>query len=348
MAWSAADDADWLAVTPDSGSTTTATVDLVVSIDAAGLTEDESPYAAQITISATGAENDPQVIDVTLTIGGLADCLPLDDIDEDTTLMAGCYLADSNVDVGGDARLTIDPGVTIYFEQDTRLLVGSGAELVAAGTVNQPIVLTGTESTRGYWRGLKFSSSNSFNNQLDYVTIEYGGSEYEGNLVVGEGLGYPSRCSITNCTFRESGQYGLSIDGDAVIEEFAGNIMTANALGAARVHSNGAGYLDDTSSYSGNDVDVVVLSGSPVDQDQTWPAIDADYLVSSNLTVDADLTIAAGARLLFQQDTGMIVNGALSAIGTEAAPILFTAPGSHARLLGWAGVLRLELLRQST
>ena len=74
------------------------------------------------------------------------------------------------------------------------------------------------------------------------------------------------RCTITNCTLRESGQYGLTIDQYSVVEGFSGNTLTASALGAASVHCDSAGYLDDSSTYSGNDVDVVVLTGKIVDR----------------------------------------------------------------------------------
>lgn len=334
--WSVAADAAWLSVEPSNGSITTEAVDLVVSVSPAALDAQVAPYAAQITVTADGADNSPQTVEVTLTVTSLEDCQPLGgSVSEDLTLVAGCYLAGSNVSIGGNATLTIEPGVTIVFQQDARLTVGADACLSAVGTAEQPIVLTGAEAIRGYWDAVYFNASNDFQNRLDHVTIEYAGSALTGSLYLGGGV----RLDITDCTLREGAHYGLYMDQHVEIGEFAGNALTANADGAAAVHAHSVGFLDETSTYAGNDRDVVQLFGSSVDRDQTWPAIDVDYVVASKPTVNALLTISPGVRLIFQQDMGLTIgpDGELSAAGTADRPIVMTG---EEQIRGfWDGVL---------
>ena len=78
-------------------------------------------------------------------------------------------------DVSVAAGLTLDPGVTLVFEQERKLTVEDGGRLSAVGSAAAPIVFTGEEAVRGYWAGLVFDSSGAAENRLENVTIEYGG-----------------------------------------------------------------------------------------------------------------------------------------------------------------------------
>ena len=65
--WSATDDADWLTLSPTSGSCSSGeTDDVTVSVDVAGMTTGD--YSATITISAPEATNTPQTVAVNITI----------------------------------------------------------------------------------------------------------------------------------------------------------------------------------------------------------------------------------------------------------------------------------------
>ncbi len=326
LEWSVSDNADWLLVTPTSGSTTTGAETLTVSVDTTGLTAAGLPYTAQITVNATGATNTPRTVNVTLTLTAVT-CLTISGtIDTDTTLSAACYIVESDITVSGGATLTIQPGVTLRFQQGHDMSISSDGRLSAVGTASQPILFTGEEAIRGYWGGLRFYQSNSTDNQLNHVTIQYGGGYHNANLYLDGSSSSPVRLDITNCTLRESETYGFSFDVDTIIGEFNGNTITANTLGAGNLAADVAGYLDDTSTYTGNDEDVVAIWGSTVYADQTWPGIDADYLFTGDITVSAYLTIAPGARLVFQTGNDMSVtsSGQLAAVGTTDQPIVFT------------------------
>jgi hypothetical protein len=260
-------------------------------------------------------------------------------INTDTTLQAGCYLAESDVSVSGGATLTINPGVTLRFEQGHDMTISSDGRLSAVGTALLPILFTGEEAIRGYWGGLLIYQSNSTVNQLDYVTIEYGGGYHDANLKLDGSASSPARLNITNCTLRESETYGFNFDGDTIIGEFSGNTITGNTLGAGLASADVVGYLNDTSTYAGNDEDVVAVRGSTVYSDQTWPGIDADYLITGDIGVSGALTIAPGARLVFQAGETMSVNasGTLVAVGTTDEPIVLS--GNEQTRGYWGGLL---------
>ena len=64
--WSASDDADWLALSPTSGTSTGETDNVSLSVNISGL--GAGSHNATITISATGATNTPRAVSVNLTI----------------------------------------------------------------------------------------------------------------------------------------------------------------------------------------------------------------------------------------------------------------------------------------
>ena len=126
-------------------------------------------------------------------------------IREDTTLTAGTYLAESNLTVS-EGTLTLAPGVTIVFSQGRSMSVTANGRLHAVGTEALPITLTGAEALRGFWGGLRFYQSNSLDNDLEHVLIEYGGGYYEANVYVCGSSGAPARVRLVACTLRQSSE----------------------------------------------------------------------------------------------------------------------------------------------
>jgi hypothetical protein len=66
LTWSATDSADWLILSPTSGSSAGETDNIVLSVDISGM--NAGSYAALVTISAPEAANTPQTVVVNLTI----------------------------------------------------------------------------------------------------------------------------------------------------------------------------------------------------------------------------------------------------------------------------------------
>ncbi|MEW6246117.1 MAG: choice-of-anchor D domain-containing protein [Nitrospirota bacterium] len=66
LTWTASDNASWLTLNTTSGTTTTETDPITVSVNTSGLSA--GTYNAVITITASGATNTPQTVPVTLTL----------------------------------------------------------------------------------------------------------------------------------------------------------------------------------------------------------------------------------------------------------------------------------------
>ncbi|HRZ56140.1 MAG TPA: hypothetical protein P5525_11865, partial [Candidatus Paceibacterota bacterium] len=76
-----------------------------------------------------------------------------------------------------------------------------------------------------------------------------------------------------------------------------------------------------------------------INADTTWTLANSPYQVTGSVGVAAGvtLTIEAGVQVLFTQFQGVTVDGALRAVGTSAAPIVFT--GTTETPNWWSGVV---------
>lgn len=248
------------------------------------------------------------------------------DISTSTTLPAGCFLVNESITVRDGATLSLSPGVTLKFASDTSIQVQTDGALNAVGTAGNPIILTGQSQTRGYWDGVNFDNSNSASNVLSHVTVEYAGGDgsvYAANIISwGD-----TRLKIENTTLQHSQAYGFWFHNSSTISPFTNNVVTHNKTGAGNVSINNVSALSNTTQYTGNDVDVVLVRGGGTDADLTLASLGVDYLIDSPFDVDHQVTIAPGARLVFKNEGHVNVksNGSLNAQGTPTEPIVFTA-----------------------
>ncbi|MDQ3249110.1 MAG: Ig-like domain-containing protein, partial [Chloroflexota bacterium] len=107
------------------------------------------------------------------------------------------YVINGPVTVVAGGALSIEPGSELQFTANGRLAILG--EFKAIGLPNAPITLTGQIKTPGAWEGLIVSGAvvDQAIAQLDYVTIEYGGSATAGaNIVVGFGGQLVARHSL--------------------------------------------------------------------------------------------------------------------------------------------------------
>lgn len=283
-----------------------------------------------------------------------SDCVPLSDtigslsIETDTTIAAGCYKVDDTIYISSGATLTVEPGVYLAFEQDTGVEVWSDGALSAEGTSDHPIVFTGATKMRGFWDGIILDNANSIDNKLHNVFIEYAGSsdvdycnETRASLCL-DSSGFPVRMEVVDSAICESSGYGIFFDGTAIVPSFDNNIITSNAKGPGFVFTESAHNLSDTSTYIGNDKDLLYLEGDyGLTTAQTWPGIDVPYLLHGAFIHDAgiNLTIAPGTTIVFEQDSYMFISSesSLTAVGTASQPILFT--GEYKNRGHWGGII---------
>ena len=99
------------------------------------------------------------------------ECVLPSEITEDTQLTIDCspYLAAGDVTVLAGVTLTIDPGVEIWFLEDTRMVVEG--RMLANGTEDLPILFKeNSEYGAESWGNLSFENSTALN-YLDYVEV---------------------------------------------------------------------------------------------------------------------------------------------------------------------------------
>ena len=85
--------------------------------------------------------------------------------------------------------------------------------------------------------------------------------------------------------------------------------------------------------------DCTSLSGS-ISSDTTWTLADSPYCISSDLNIEANITIEAGVILKFADDVTLTVTntGSLIAIGNSEKPILFTSSNENPEPGNWKGL----------
>ena len=292
--------------------------------------------------------------DAAADAGGL-ECFPLStvlesySVENDAEIPAGCYIVEEMIIVWYDAVLTIKPGVTLEFMEEAGIDVESDGALSAAGTKEDPIIMTGVEKTPGYWQGVYFLNTDSDRNVLEHVTVEYAGAqemlddaagEFSANVML-DSSGYEVRVSITGCVFRHGSGYGFYFDHTAVVPGFSDCVITKNAAGAGFVYAASAHNLSGASTYTGNDSDFVLVNADYDfgDEDRTWPALDVPYRMHGNLLLYNHLTLSAGTTLLFTAESGIEVlddYAGITAIGTEDDPIVFS--GTEETAGHWDGL----------
>ena len=265
-----------------------------------------------------------------------------------TAESGGCYLVEKVLKLhGGEKRLTIKPGVTIKFGENAGLKIRKAA-LVAQGTADEPIVLTGGREMPGYWKGVVVRESNRPDNSLEHVAIEYAGNDSTFSGVEPAGLMFDdyhgqSTFEIRQTTISHSQGYGLYLEANTDLD-FANNTLTKNKLGAARVAPGALGELDAKSTYEGNENDRITVPGGTLKkQEATWAGIGVPYEVADTITVrkDSFVTVEPGATFEFTENTGLkFRRSRLHAAGESDAKIRFTGAREVAGI--WKGIVLRE------
>ncbi len=143
------------------------------------------------------------------------------------------YEFNGSILLAGGATLTIKPGVTLRFAQDSGLEVGYWSWglgiLKAEGTASAPITFTATTPTAGFWSGIRFDYTTP-DSVLDYCTIEYGGAvtswTNSANIEVSS-----SSPRVSQSTIRYSGGRGIYVYGSGSPVLVNNNIVSNTTSG---------------------------------------------------------------------------------------------------------------------
>ena len=271
------------------------------------------------------------------------------------------YIVTADITVRGTstaaAVLTIEPGVVVRFMPGTGLTVGTSSykgALDARGTETEPIVFTSNAvaPAPGDWKALCFyDAADDESSVLENCMIDYGGAAYNSAVYC-----YHATPTIRNSAVRFSAGHGISLyssaavlEGNQIVQNREDGIYGDSGSGAQIMDNvlrdnGGSGlnlYPDSVrhtagNSGSGNARHGFQIRGGNVTASGVWAKQPLPYVVSGDVTVrgtsmtTAVLTIAPGVAVRFMPGTGLTVGttsykGALSAVGIETAPIVFTS-----------------------
>lgn len=142
-------------------------------------------------------------------------------VDEEITVQATNvpYRVEGNVVLDITARLNLQAGVEIEFEQNSGLGVYDNGIFNAIGTATQKIVFRGSEDSIGFWRGIH-TETNSTSNIISNAEINNAGSNYvyccndRSALLVKGG-----QILVDNTFISKSAGCGITVKSGAILNE---------------------------------------------------------------------------------------------------------------------------------
>ncbi|HEX4612077.1 MAG TPA: right-handed parallel beta-helix repeat-containing protein, partial [Urbifossiella sp.] len=243
-----------------------------------------------------------------------------------------------DVHVPAGKTLTIQPGTVVQFDGGESLVVDG--TVTAVGTSGQPIVFTSVRdnsqlggsntASSGDWQDIQLTATSS-GNVLDHVAIRYAGGGANGSAVTVAG----APLALANSTVSDSVTDGVRLVGSNAT--LTGDTFANNGLpfvGSA-IHIDPASQpVISGATFTNNRLNGVSVDGGTLPAGTTtWNNPGAVYVLSAPLTVPVGSTLAVGAGQVVKfvshnGETGdnLTVAGTLSALGTAAAPIIFTSP----------------------
>lgn len=163
------------------------------------------------------------------------------------------YRADRTVRVSGE--LTLSPGLTFEFDQDTGLNIDEGT-LIADGSAGDRIVFVSAdgESLEGFWKGIRFGNSFKSANKISNADIHYGGSSgWNGSPDSAAGLflsgsGQKSQVALDDVSILGSGRWGISVSAESSISPCASVTFENNGDGS----EGGDFHVDEDATFACN------------------------------------------------------------------------------------------------
>ena len=156
------------------------------------------------------------------------------------------YQVNGNITVAQGTTLKIDPGVTVYFSNNSALTING--QLLAEGTANDSIIFTALSND--YWGGLIFSVAEENESIIKYASIEDVNRGSYGAVAIISGTVTLSNSAISNNTataiaaHHDSYGGGIYISGGTVT--LNNNIISNNIVTANYSYNYGGGiYITD-------------------------------------------------------------------------------------------------------
>jgi YD repeat-containing protein len=234
--------------------------------------------------------------------------------------------------------VTLAAGVMVVAAYRSGLTV-QGA-LVTQGTGAQPVTFTGPQ-----WAGLKFAGGTG---SLAHCIVR--DANWSDPCITASGVPFPGLV-LDHSTMGPS-SYGLLVDGSKVTVTGCTFIQIGNDF-PIRVRGESTSLSLSGNTFSGNGSNQVFLEpGAMTAADFTLVpqgGLDA-YQVGSAYTIPSGrtVTLAAGVMVVSAYRSGLTIQGALVASGTEAQPVTFTGPQwTGLKFAGGTGTLAHCIVRDA-
>lgn len=168
-----------------------------------------------------------------------------------------------NLTVNDLITVTIEPGCTIYFSGNYRILVRG--TLVANGTAVNPILFTSNQPVpnNGDWRAIVFQDAEP-GNILNYCDISYGGSDQAMIRITGS----TDNLVISNCSISHSLSYGIQLSNNAANPPISDCSVTNCSTYPIYTRANRAKDITGTMTFSGNNPDAIWVTTGTVNTGQ--------------------------------------------------------------------------------
>ncbi len=264
------------------------------------------------------------------------------------------------------AKLVIEPCATVEIAGGATIEIFSDGRLEANGLAGQEIAI-GRKDPKTAWGSISLGGGGSLS--LENATLDGGGDPMNTAIDVGATVSVSGGSSTTpddvlhvaHVTVSNSSSLGFAL---ATQDPFSADSDDLTVAGSAsypmRIASNLLGSIP-RGQYTGNAVDEILVPGQAVtdiiEKDMTIHERGVPYRVGDENTAGelrvaaphgiATLTVEAGVTLRFKKagvftidhfDGSQPAAGALIALGTEAAPILFTSAEAHPKAGDWLGL----------
>ena len=213
------------------------------------------------------------------------------------------YIVTGNVAVNSGFTLTIESGVTVKFNSNTRLTAyGTVSATNATFTSNQ------TTKAKGDWSGL-YAGTGSTAGQISLTncTVEYGT-----NMVV-----YVGSINLTNTTVSNFSGKSLILSYKTSSSAISGSIITSSNSYPISFDGPGTLTLSGTNDFTGNKYNAAEISFGSLTTTFNLPTLPVPWVFPSfTVAAAGELTIASNNILKFNNYTLLKVDGKLVAQGT--------------------------------
>lgn len=230
-----------------------------------------------------------------------ADAIP-SIVDEDFTANDECGTVEQTIVVEA-ARLSIEPGTTLEFESGAGIRVADEGALYARGDEDDPIELT---SVRGDdWKGVYLDGTDARDNVLEHVRVEQAGDEVweTGPDPVGPAslAARQARVELVDAQLVDGPGWGLVMPEPGDVAVTGDNEITGHADEPVRTVPAMVGALTAETTYRNNDSDYIVVTEGEIEEDAVWENFDVPLLLVGVVTIGANLRIAGGNELVFEE-----------------------------------------------